>query len=269
MVSRPCLTQYLYCEQREVPVLYMCANSYRALYHASIILLHRPFVSDGHLQSAGQSVASDSFASCAVAASNIDALLHKYMAGFCTRSSPYTISYATYVSATIHLRIAAQRDAGSEAHRRLRSCLDVLSEHQTMCHASRRALKILKGLMGRLNVSVNDSFELGQPGSLLGGDEIQVGSHAGSDTQTTFTTTTPQHTLVAEGEYPSALDASWSDLDIDEIVRSFNLTPQGHQAHHGTGGPDAHVPTIDYTLDTSLQGLDMFPSFDALFGLEL
>lgn len=225
-------------------------------------------MSDGHLQSAGQSVASDSFASCAVAASAIDALLLKYKGGFCIRSSPYTISYATYVSATIHLRIAAQRGPDSEAHRRLQNCFDVLLEHQTMCHASRRALKILKVLVRRLNVNLYDSSEGAQPSSVLGDDD-RGGSHNDSDIQTTFATATSQHTLVTEGDYSAALDTSWSDLDMNEIIKSFNLAPQSHQAHQDTGGPDVLAPTIDYTLDNSLQGIDMFPSFDALFGLEL
>ncbi|KAI9902252.1 hypothetical protein N3K66_004069 [Trichothecium roseum] len=69
--------------------------SLTAMYNSLIILLHRPFVSDGHLQSASETTARAAFAKCAAAASEINRLLHIYRQNFCLGTVPYFVSYAT------------------------------------------------------------------------------------------------------------------------------------------------------------------------------
>lgn len=122
------------------------------MFNVMMILLHRPFVSDGHLQSTSPSVASEAFSICSVAASEIDHILAIYERHFCMASTPYIISYATYVGATIHVRIAAQRAPGSEAHKSLQRCVDVLDLHQTVCWSARRAKRIVDNLISRMGV---------------------------------------------------------------------------------------------------------------------
>lgn len=99
-----------------------------------------------------------SFAICASAASDIDGYLKLYEKHFCLKPTPYFMSYATYFNGTIHVRIAAQMPYRSIAHRCLRACLEILSEHQIKCHARRRSLNILLGLTIRLGVDVGNSF---------------------------------------------------------------------------------------------------------------
>jgi hypothetical protein len=128
------------------------------MFHALLILLHRPFVSEGHLKSVAGSVTSDAFSICETAASEIDVILRWYKSQWCIKSPPYFISYSTYVSATIHVRTAAQKPQRSRAHERLRTCLEILSEHQNVCHAPRRSMNILLGLVHRLKVDVGGVF---------------------------------------------------------------------------------------------------------------
>ncbi|KAK6840171.1 hypothetical protein PG987_006037 [Apiospora arundinis] len=132
------------------------------MYHALTILLHRPFVSGGHLDPETDAFTREALAHCDAAATQIDAVLRYYKTVYCIKSPPYFVSYATYVSATMHARIAATQPAGrpdySVAHRRLRNCLEILSGHQELCHAPRRTLTILLKLMGRLEVDVGRVF---------------------------------------------------------------------------------------------------------------
>ncbi|KAL7915555.1 fungal-specific transcription factor domain-containing protein [Trichoderma velutinum] len=238
-----------------------------ALYNATIILLHRPFVSDGHLQSADQSRVSQSFAVCAAAASDMDGLLQAFRPNFCVKSTPYAMSYAIYVSATIHLRIAAQRRAGSEAHRSLRNCLDALLEHQIMSFASRRCLSILKGLMKVLKVDVSDSAGATSSYSFRPSAVSTAGSATSGEILTPLASNNSQGITVADGSYSAdlqtGLEVPWSGIDIAEIVKSFNLPPLS-TVYDGPGLIDGQS---DGCIEETFQDLDMFTSFDALFGL--
>ncbi|KAH8590539.1 fungal-specific transcription factor domain-containing protein [Bisporella sp. PMI_857] len=104
--------------------------SLHAMYNVLLILLHRPFVSEGHLHSISPSIASNSFSVCAQAASRTVQLLRNYEKTFSIRHAPYLIAYATYVAATIHVRIAAQLGPGSEAYNSLRTCCSVFAKNQ-------------------------------------------------------------------------------------------------------------------------------------------
>ncbi|KAJ4856808.1 fungal specific transcription factor domain-containing protein [Trichoderma breve] len=240
-----------------------------ALYNATIILLHRPFVSDGHLQSADQSRVSQSFAVCAAAASDVNGLLQAFRPNFCVKATPYAMSYAIYVSATIHLRIAAQRRPGSEAHRSLRNCLDALFEHQMMSYASRRCLSILKGLMKRLKVDVSDSTGSASSHSFEPGAVSTGASAAPSEIPTPLAPNNPQGIIVADGSYSADIQTGmvtpWSGIDIAEIVKTFNLSPPS-AVYDDSGLVDGQA---DDCIDRTFQDLDTFTSFDALFGLDI
>ncbi|KAE8447533.1 hypothetical protein EG329_010663 [Mollisiaceae sp. DMI_Dod_QoI] len=123
-----------------------------SMFNVLIILLHRPFVSDGHLHSASSSLALDAFSRCSTAASEVDRIVRTYEQFLCLKSAPFMISYATYVSATIHVRLAAQSQPGSGAHKALRNCLAVLEIQQTICWSARRAKRVIDGLIARMGV---------------------------------------------------------------------------------------------------------------------
>ncbi|KAK7409593.1 hypothetical protein QQX98_008188 [Neonectria punicea] len=191
--------------------------SLHSMYNSLVILLHRPFVSDGHLQSVSTSAASDAFGICAAAAWEIHGILQLYQKSFCMMTAPYFVSYATYVSATIHVRIAAQRGADSEAHKCLQNCLDVLAQHQIKCHAPRRTTRILKGLMHRLNVnlrnvpSVNSSHQPGveTPETSNTVNHVDIHDHLHSNE-------------ASHEDFQVSIDPILTNLDIDEIMRSFD-----------------------------------------------
>lgn len=97
-----------------------------------------------------------SFKTCAIAADNIVDLIRAYDRAFSVRKAPYLISYATYVAATIHARIAAKRGADSHAHTNLVACLAIFRENQETNWAVRRANGVVQNLMKRLGLEVPD-----------------------------------------------------------------------------------------------------------------
>lgn len=159
-----------------------------------MILLHRPFVADGHLYNTARSISVNSFMSCATAADNIVQLLRVYDKAFSVRRAPYLISYATYVAATIHARIAAKRGAGSHAHSSLEACLAVFRENQETNWAVRRANAIVQNLVKRLGVAV-PSLEQTQ---------IDTSNRSTTDTSSS-----------------RSMESSLQSLDIDGIIQSF------------------------------------------------
>lgn len=126
-----------------------------ALYNVLVILLHRPFVSEGHLHTADPSVALSSFTTCTAAAASILHLLQAYDHTFSIRRAPYLISYATYVAATIFVRVAAQREGASRAHSSLRACLDIFQKNEETNWAVRRAHNVIMHLMDRMGVHLD------------------------------------------------------------------------------------------------------------------
>lgn len=83
-------------------------------------------------------------------------LIRAYDKAFSVRKAPYLISYATYVAATIHARIAAKRGADSHAHANLVACLAIFRENQETNWAVRRANGVVQNLMKRLGLEVPD-----------------------------------------------------------------------------------------------------------------
>ncbi|KAM5363386.1 hypothetical protein ACJZ2D_012027 [Fusarium nematophilum] len=98
------------------------------LYHSLIILVHRPFISDGHLRSAAAPVRS--WERCTVAARCITSIALTYKSTFSLSGAPYVLGYSIYVACTIHVRNAASQDHQSGDHLSLLKaslrCLDEL-----------------------------------------------------------------------------------------------------------------------------------------------
>ncbi|KXH57376.1 fungal specific transcription factor [Colletotrichum salicis] len=192
-----------------------------AMYHVLTILLNRPFVADGHLYNTSRSTSVNSFITCASAADSIVSVLRVYDRVFSVRHAPYLISYATYVAATIHVRITAKRSTESEARECLETSMSVFRENQETNWAVRRAQTIVEGLITRLGVCLGEG-QTAQPG-----DRIQASKRtrlamatAQNDTEDTnslpqvFQSFAPQ--TAPENETPPL---GWSD--IDGIIQSF------------------------------------------------
>ncbi|KAI4640097.1 hypothetical protein J4E93_008897 [Alternaria ventricosa] len=194
--------------------------SLHALYHVLTILLHRPFVADGHLYNTSRAISVNSFMACATAADAIVQLLRAYDKTFSVRRAPYLISYATYVAATVHARIAARRGTGSQAHKNLETCLAVFRENQETNWAVRRANAIIQSLMKRLGVVAPE----------LNG--IHIGS--GED----------NHSSAPDVSLGSAMDRepSLQSFDIDGIIQSFvRDQDSSHLAQPGSMDPTADL----------------------------
>jgi hypothetical protein len=180
------------------------------MYNSLVILLHRPFASDGHLQSASLSAASDAFNLCTTAALEIHKTLQLYQEHFRMMSAPYFISYATYVSATIHVRIAAQRQPDSEAHKCLQNCLDALTKLGIRCRAPAKTRRILQGLMNRLKLDVNSAS--------TGPLQVQEGETPGDLANVTQVDPMNRNSEID-------LDYAFTGIDMDEILKTFTLEP--------------------------------------------
>lgn len=73
----------------------------------------------------------------------------------CQTSAPSltTQSYATFVAATIHVRIAAQRARSSEANHLLQTCIEGLSENSATNPGVMKMYQSVSGLMTKLGVT--------------------------------------------------------------------------------------------------------------------
>jgi hypothetical protein len=243
------------------------------MFHALLILLHRPFVSEGHLKSVTETTSRDSFSICKTAASEIDVILRYYKSQWCIKSPPYFVSYSTYVSATIHVRIAARNPRGSKAHQRLRNCLEILSEHQNVCHAPRRSMSILLGLVHRLQVNVGVDFTASisrtaecAASGLEGRKETPYVNSKSSLLES------PSNNMLPRQTHTSGMVGAMRCFDFtagNTIQPSNTTTDSGDLTStpgdcNLSGQIDNELYSIDYGLDELLP--DMTFDFDPLFG---
>ncbi|KAF9888596.1 hypothetical protein FE257_008528 [Aspergillus nanangensis] len=100
-----------------------------SLYHSLIILLHRPFISHGHLRAAATPVLS--WERCTNAAMCLSRIVLSYKSAFGLIAAPYVLGYGAYVACTIHVRNAATHAPNYREHRTLListlHCLDDLT----------------------------------------------------------------------------------------------------------------------------------------------
>jgi hypothetical protein len=127
--------------------------------------------------------------------------------------APYLISYATYMAATIYVRIAAKRTAGSDAHNSLGTCLAVFSENQQTNSAVRRANALVQNLMKRLGVTVPNTSKIHID------KNAENGEHPGP-------LATPENGSLSQ-------EPGLQGLDIDSIIQSFVREAESQQASRG------------------------------------
>ncbi|KAH6642248.1 fungal-specific transcription factor domain-containing protein [Boeremia exigua] len=200
-----------------------------AMYHVLVILLHHPFVADGHLYSTSRSISVNSLKCCATAANDIVHLLRVFDKAFSVRRAPYLISYATYVAATIHVRIAAKRGPGSDAHSSLAACLAVFRENQETNPAVRRANALVQNLMKRLGVQMHSI------------DDCQIHKDRSSGSQ--------RQSPEAVSSAATGRGPSLQGLDLDGIIQSFvreqenaQITQVGTPEHSTMNTPTLMAP---------------------------
>lgn len=226
-----------------------------SLYNVLLILLHRPFVAEGHLHTTDRSVAVSSFTTCTVAANRIIHLLQAYDHAFSIRRAPYLISYATYVAATIHVRVAAQREGGSRSHASLRACLDIFRKNGETNWAVRRAQNVILHLMDRMGVDLNDQTSgfHSQGTSDDIGRSIQSPSIPSIENNISFDGLTAPLAQESPGIESSELDM---DMIIQSFIRQHSKPPETQAVYEGAnnnflasgivpfGTPGTLAPTI-------------------------
>lgn len=137
------------------------------VYYTLVTLLHRPFVETAVSTSTDPHTVSLCWSRCEEAARGTTALLERYRAAFSLARAPYLIvsdstldsvsltnqSYATFVAATIHVRIAAQRTRSSEANHLLQSCIEGLGENSATNPGVMKMYQSISGLMTKLGIT--------------------------------------------------------------------------------------------------------------------
>ena len=118
-------------------------------YHSVVILLHRPFMSEGHLRSICPP--ANSWKKCTLAAKHITSIMRTYRSAYTLRGAPYLASYASYVACTIHVREAALeygRGASTRpSFRMLEETLVMLDELSVASPCISGPTKIIRRLM--------------------------------------------------------------------------------------------------------------------------
>lgn len=216
-----------------------------ALFNVLLILLHRPFVAEGHLHTTDPSVAISSFTTCTTAASRIMRLLRAYDHAFSIRRAPYLISYATYVAATIHVRVAAQREGGSRAHANLRACIGIFQKNQETNWAVRRAKKVILNLMDRMGVDMTSQLSGRDERRTV--DEMNDAANQQDVQNGVLETTAPVAQMT-----PPETDAS--ELDMDMIIQSFirqTAGPVDGNISYETA-PSSYTETHPAPIDTTV-----------------
>ncbi|KAL6890091.1 hypothetical protein GGI43DRAFT_416368 [Trichoderma evansii] len=240
------------------------------MFYALVILLHRPFVSEGHLSSTTRSPTYDASSLCENAASNIDTMLRRYKEHWCIKSPPYFVSYATYVSATIHVRIAAEKPPAAEAYNRLQNCLEILSEHQRVCRAPRRSMDILIRLIKRLNVDVG--------GVIIGTHDSSDQSSSPYDSGALGMYSGYQLNVNAFNKAPSISLRSRDNINAvgvaaTESIKTLTFHPDldGSSSTFSNNDSFGQVNAASFPTDNGIDSLfkDINFDFDPLFGFDM
>ncbi|KAK4058201.1 hypothetical protein OIO90_000940 [Microbotryomycetes sp. JL221] len=153
----------------------------------------------GHLQALRAPVASECWRRCESAATKATYILTRYRETYTLSRAPYLIAYGTYIAATIMVRTAAQKGPSSDATRCLKICIEGLKENADVNTGARKTLKIVEGLVQRLNVALSDDTERLGPSTHNGDEAAPVD--------------------IANG----GVDVSATTIDIDAIMSSFNF----------------------------------------------
>ncbi|KAI2677817.1 transcriptional regulator family: Fungal Specific TF [Penicillium roqueforti] len=187
-----------------------------ALFNVLIILLHRPLIT-GHDGVINSTTAHESVNACTAAANQIVQILHDYSQHFSLSSAPYMLSYATYISATIHARIVAQKGSNSTMFQSLVFCRNILIEHTRLYSAAEKARENLDKLISHLGINVaDDNQRAGSAGNnfpsehMVMPESINVARESGvADRPLEF------------GSFQMSLELS--DLDLEAIAQGFQV----------------------------------------------
>lgn len=257
--------------------------SLQCMWNVLRVLLHRPLVADGHLHLTLPSTSKSSLATCTEAAINIVKLVRLYDKSFSVRRAPYLISYATYVAATIHVRIAATRASTSEAHEHLRTCLAVFDQNSATNYAVKKASIVIENLKKRMGIKLDDpgttSSTTSNPSHTVTdrtSSNVTPGSQSNAFTSPSNTSSMTRSHLPIDtiiNHEPTMVAGQFDpDIDVDTIIHSFMheqqqlygqnyAMAQDHTANNLYSGSAMPITNQGQVPSTGLESYD-----DALFG---
>lgn len=241
------------------------------MYHVLVIQLHYPLTISMQQTAPQEADVQDSFAICSNAAKQIVLILQAYNQTFSIRKAPYLIAYATYVSATIHVRDAARRVTAPDTMAYLKRCLSLLDINQETNPGIEKAKGSLSNLMSRLNVSCPvDQGPFDDPVAMGYGHAYRsssaethphmTGLSAGGGDMPAFSRTPTMDTV----SNPDSVDHIDHIPEHDRMVQDFNESQMsGPMGGHNmiSPYPDATFSVaVDFTASaTALESLLLDP----------
>ncbi|KAE9984611.1 hypothetical protein BLS_001986 [Venturia inaequalis] len=195
--------------------------SLHCLYHISMILLHRPYLTRGHLYD--EHLAEASLQKCTSAAIRLAQIARVYCHAFTVRRTPYFIAYSAYVAITILIRVSAHLPQGSSAQKSLHFCLGILSDSEKTNQGVKRASFVVSKLLfavarGGPNPFPDSENHRREPWGEVIDDRIELSREAMSMIISTFSTTSPDAA------------AEQSQLEVHPQDPGINGHPSFHQA---------------------------------------
>lgn len=139
------------------------------------------------------------------------------------------LSYATYISATIHARIVAQKGSNSSSFQSLVLCRNILIEHTRLYSSAEKAKENLDKLTSHLGI--NDPGEIRAAGS--SGGNLPRGNLTTGES-TAFAKELGAVDRAVEFESP-LLNLELSDLDLEAIAQGFQVDVESHSFWHSLG----------------------------------
>lgn len=186
-----------------------------------MILLHRPYLTRGHLYD--EHLAEASLQKCTSAAIRLAQIARVYCHAFTVRRTPYFIAYSAYVAITILIRVSAHLPQGSSAQKSLHFCLGILSDSEKTNQGVKRASFVVSKLLfavarGGPNPFPDSENHRREPWGEVIDDRIELSREAMSMIISTFSTTSPDAA------------AEQSQLEVHPQDPGINGHPSFHQA---------------------------------------
>ena len=212
-------------------------------------------MSYGHLQSALPTVAFESFRTCAAAANCIAQYLESYNRVHSFQFAPFSLFYASYVSATIHVRIAAQHHLSSDASKSLQMCLSVFDQNELNNPAVKKAKAIIHKMIKRMGVQ--DPTETPRTSSARSAPRVvarpSASAKAKPGTEWNFKdlatpVSTPQMALSEDWYF------NMNNVDFDAILQTFSRPDPGAG---GLFAMDPNQVTVPPILSNSWSAADI------------
>ncbi|CAG7923800.1 unnamed protein product [Penicillium olsonii] len=199
-----------------------------ALFNVLVILVHRPLITGGHSGVINPATAHESVNACTAAANQIMQILHDYSQHFSLSTAPYMLSYATYISATIHARIVAQKGSNSSVFQSLVLCRNILIEHTRLYAAAEKAKENLDKLISHLGINTEENEQFGDSVPSVARESTVLEEPTSFAGEVGTTDRAPDFAS-------SFMNLELSDLDLEAIAQGFQVDVESHSFWHSLG----------------------------------